>query len=102
MPAKSSIRQNKTKVGFAPKQIRFEFSAPEAQEVFVTGEFNNWDTKAAPMKKDVSGMWKATIPLRPGRYEYRFVSDGNWKTDPSCSGCAPNNFGSLNCVRIVV
>ncbi len=102
MAGKRSVRQNETKVGAAPKRVQFEFSTPEAQEVFVTGEFNNWDTKAIPLKKNANGMWKITIPLTPGRYEYRFVSDGSWENDPSCSGCVLNNFGSLNCVRIVV
>jgi hypothetical protein len=39
--------------------------------------------------------------VMPGRYEYRFLRDGNWENDRSCSGCVPNDFGSLNCVRIV-
>jgi 1,4-alpha-glucan branching enzyme len=83
------------------KKVRFEFSAPEAREVFLTGEFNEWDRTANPLKKDKNGMWKLTLPLRPGRYEYRFLTDGNWENDRSCSGCVPNEFGSLNCVRIV-
>jgi 1,4-alpha-glucan branching enzyme len=83
------------------KIVRFEFSAPEAREVFVAGEFNNWDGRANPLKKEKNGMWKLTLPLMPGRYEYRFLTDGNWENDPSCSGCVPNEFGSLNCVRIV-
>ena len=85
----------------APKKVQFEFSAPEAREVFVAGEFNGWDVRANPLKKEESGMWKTFIPLTNGRYEYRFLKDGNWENDRSCSGCVPNNFGSLNCVRIV-
>ena len=85
----------------APKKARFEFSAPEAHEVFVAGEFNDWDVRANPLKKDEDGMWKLALPLMPGRYEYRFLTDRNWENDRSCSGCVPNNFGSLNCVRIV-
>ncbi len=96
MAAKKPLKKNKKQV-----RVEFEFSAPEAHEVFVTGEFNGWDTRANPMRKDKDGMWKTTIPLAPGRYEYRFLSDGNWENDPSCSGCVPNGFGSLNCVRMV-
>jgi len=84
-----------------PKKVQFEFSAPEACEVFLAGEFNNWDGRANPLKKDKNGMWKLTLPLMPGRYEYRFLTDGNWENDRSCSGCVSNSFGSLNCVRIV-
>ena len=85
----------------APKKVQFEFSAPEVREVFITGEFNNWDGRANPLKKEKNGMWKLTLPLMPGRYEYRFLTDGNWENDRSCSGCVPNKFGSVNCVRIV-
>ena len=85
----------------ALKKVQFEFSAPEAHEVFLAGEFNGWNTRATTMRKDENGMWKTTIPLAPGRYEYRFLSDGNWENDRSCSGCVSNSFGSLNCVKMV-
>jgi len=97
MIGKKMAREKKA----TPKKVQFEFSAPEAREVLVAGEFNNWDGRANPLKKDKNGMWKLTLPLMPGRYEYRFLTDGNWENDRSCAGCVPNNFGSLNCVRIV-
>ncbi|OGP71108.1 MAG: hypothetical protein A2W09_08230 [Deltaproteobacteria bacterium RBG_16_50_11] len=84
-----------------PEKVQFEFSAPEAREVFIAGEFNHWDVRATPLKKEKSGIWKITLPMTPGRYEYRFLTDGKWENDPSCSGCVPNKFGSLNCVRTV-
>ncbi len=101
MAGKRQAGQNATKGKDAPKKVQFEFSAPEAREVFIAGEFNNWNAKANPLKKDKYGLWKITLPLTPGKYEYRFLSDGKWENDPSCSGCVPNKFGSLNCIRIV-
>lgn len=83
------------------KKIEFEFPAPDATKVYLSGDFNNWDTSANPMKKDKKGLWKATVSLKPGRYEYRFFKDGKWENDPCCAGCVPNEFGSENCVRIV-
>ena len=85
----------------ANEKVKFEFSAPEAQEVWLVGDFNNWAICTNPMKKDRKGLWKATLPLAPGRYEYRFLADGQWENDPSCSCCVPNQFGSMNCVRTV-
>ncbi len=84
-----------------PIKVQFEFVAPEAQRVYLTGDFNNWDTHGHPMKKDKKGTWKTTVSLKPGKYEYRFLKDGNWENDPACAGCVPNDFGSMNCVRIV-
>jgi 1,4-alpha-glucan branching enzyme len=83
------------------KKVPFEFMAPDARKVSLAGDFNDWDTTASPMKKDKKGMWKATVSLNPGRYEYRFLVDGNWENDPACCDCVPNEFGTQNCVRIV-
>jgi len=83
------------------KKVQFEFLAPDAQKVYLAGDFNNWDTSASLMKKDKKGVWKATVTLMPGRYEYRFLVNGNWVNDPACCDCVPNEFGSQNCVKIV-
>jgi 1,4-alpha-glucan branching enzyme len=84
-----------------PKKVQFELLAPDAQKVYLAGNFDNWDTRANPMKKDKKGKWKITVSLKPGRYEYRFLKDGDWENDPACCDCVPNEFGSQNCVRIV-
>jgi len=85
----------------ATKKIKFEFLAPEAKEVYLAGDFNNWNIGTHPMKKYKDGRWKTILPLEPGKYEYRFFIDGRWENDPACSCCIPNEFGSQNCVRIV-
>lgn len=84
------------------KKIRFEFYSPVAKEVSLAGNFNQWNPKANPMKKYNKGIWKITLPLKPGRYEYRFHVDGKWENDLSCSSYVTNEFGGVNCVRIVV
>ena len=85
----------------ATRKVQFDFPSPEAKEGYLAGEFNGWDTHAKKMKKDKEGIWKATLSLKPGRYEYRLFVDGLWKNAPSCTGCVPNEFGTLNCVKIV-
>jgi len=93
--------KGKAKGGELKKRVQFECLAPDAQKVCLVGNFNNRDAKTNPMKKDKNGIWKTTLSLKPDRYEYRFFIDGNWENDPSCSCCAPNEFGSQNCVKIV-
>ncbi len=83
------------------KKTQFNLHAPEAVEVFLAGDFNNWNVAADSMKKSKKGTWKASVSLKPGRYEYRFIVDGSWINDPSCSECIPNEFGGLNCVVFV-
>lgn len=82
------------------KTIEFRLSMPEARGVCVVGSFNNWDTKRTPMQKDATG-WKVTISLAPGRYEYRFVADGQWLSDPNAKESVGNDFGSTNSVLVV-
>jgi 1,4-alpha-glucan branching enzyme len=88
-------------VKFIQPKIKFEYSAPEAKEVSLVGNFNQWNSQANPMKKDKKGIWKVTLSLEPGRYEYRFIVDGNWVNNPSCSSCVAYDFGGEICVRIV-
>ena len=95
MVAKSKTKKNLT------KRVQFEFLALDAQEVYLAGDFNNWETSTNLMKKDKKGIWKTIFSLTPRRYEYRFLVDGNWENDPSCCDCVPNEFGSQNCVRVV-
>ena len=83
------------------RSIAFTFEAPAAQLVSLAGDFNNWDTMAAPMHVDADGMWHLRVPLKPGRYEYRFVADGVWRDDPTAQQRTANALGGENCVKIV-
>ena len=94
--------KSKTKSGIITREVQFEFAAPDAKEVNLVGSFNNWDISETPMKKDKIGVWKRSLSLEAGIYEYRFFVDGNWEDDPSCSSCVPNEFRTKNCVRSVV
>lgn len=68
----------------------------------VAGTFNNWDQSKTPMRRDGSdSIWKVSLPLKPGRYEYRFVVDGQWISDPNARESAINDFGSTNSVLVV-
>jgi 1,4-alpha-glucan branching enzyme len=86
-----------------PKLMKTEFSlsAPQAKSVFIAGNFNQWNLSAHPLKQDKKGVWKISLPLGSGRYEYRFLVDGQWQNDPNCSSFIENPFGTLNCLRIV-
>jgi hypothetical protein len=91
--------------GPAPRQgeraIEFKLRNPHAKSAFVAGSFNSWDLKRTPMQKEDDGEWKATVSLPPGRYEYRFVVDGHWISDPKAKESVHNSFGSTNSVITV-
>ena len=83
------------------KKVEFSLSAPEAKNAFIAGSFNQWDPYSHSLKKDKQGISKISLPLSPGRYEYRFFVDGQWQNDPHCSSFVENPFGTLNCLKIV-
>ena len=83
------------------RAVQFAFQSPTARQVSLAGDFNNWDTKAAPMRKGPDGVWHLSVALKPGRHEYRFFADGVWCDDPAALQKAANSLGTENCVRIV-
>ena len=80
------------------KTAEFSLYAPQAKKVSLAGSFNKWNPKTISAKKDNKGNWKAEIELKPGKYEYKFVVDGNWIDDPKCNWKVSNSFGSQNCM----
>ncbi len=80
------------------KPTEFKLYAPGAKKVVISGSFNKWNTEKLLAKKDSKGSWSAKAALKPGRYEYKFIVDGNWVNDPRCTACVANAFGSHNCV----
>ena len=74
-----------------------------AQKIFLAGSFNDWNPGATPMVREGSRHWAVTLPLAPGRYEYKFVVDGEWCCEPGCTAvgvqcpnCVMNEFGTMN------
>ncbi len=83
------------------KPVDFVLNRPHAASVAVAGSFNNWDATRTPMRREPQGSWKATVWLPAGRYEYRFVVDGQWISDPSAKEHVQNAYGSTNSVLVV-
>src|SRR5210317_2258917 len=81
-----------------PKRRRVTFSliSPDAKEVILMGDFNQWNPKVHPMKKNKTGVWEKVTLLFPGTYEYRFMVDGQWKNDPNNNQTRTNRFGTKN------
>ena len=83
------------------RRVTFTLEFPLAREVILMGDFNQWNPKTHLMKKDKSGVWKKDTLLYPGRYEYRFLVDGQWRNDPNNHQTCANNFGSYNNIVMV-
>ena len=83
------------------KRQTFSFNAPAAMSVQLVGDFTHWQSEPIQLKKDKSGIWRATVDLGPGSYHYRFLVDGEWRDDPECTVRVANPFGGQNAVRHV-
>jgi 1,4-alpha-glucan branching enzyme len=96
-----SKRSKKSAPASAPtvsSATHLQIHAPEAKAVFVAGTFNDWRTDATPLEPQGSGLWTVALELAPGMYEYLFVVDGCWCSDPCGSEVVPNPFGGQNAV----
>jgi hypothetical protein len=97
-------KRQKTKTANAVHRshcARLEFNHPCAGEVCIAGSFNDWHPAAMPMVSLGDGKWRKELTLPPGRYEYRFVVDGQWMDDPTAKETVPNPFGGFNAVLVV-
>ena len=83
------------------RKMTFSLYAPEAGCVSLAGDFNSWNLDVHPLEKASDGLWERVVCLPPGRYEYKFVVDGQWHNDPRCTVYTPNPFGGENCVVIL-
>ena len=66
--------------------VTFNFYDPTAQQVSVTGDFEEIRWQNLPMTKQENGVWTVTTkPLNPELYSYSLSVDGQRFIDPSNS-----------------
>jgi len=64
-----------------PKVCRVTFrlpkvAAPEAKNVYIVGDFNNWNTHENPMIKQKNGDYTISLDLEPGKnYKFSYLID---------------------------
>jgi 1,4-alpha-glucan branching enzyme len=75
-------------------------SAVEAGEVYLVGDFNDWDATTTPMKRLKSGDYSVTLSLDVDRsYRFRYLVDGQrWVNDWQADEYVPNEFGTEDSV----
>src|SRR5574340_228773 len=84
--------------------VRFAVWAPNAENVSVAGEFNDWDARRHPMRRRNAGIWELFLPgLCEGTvYKYnirsRFAGYQQMKADPYAFCCeTPPKSASVVC-----
>ena len=80
--------------------IRFSYQPLTAgdYEVGIAGDFTEW--KIYPLV-DHDGLYLYETDLKPGRYRYKFIINGEWQLDPSNPDTEPDPYGGLNSIITV-
>ncbi len=89
------------KVSPRTQNTTFKIELPDAQSVFLVGDFNNWDTHSNPMKKGKDGYWKTELKLQPGEYQFRYLVDGNYWVNDDTAPQIANAFGTDNSLATI-
>jgi hypothetical protein len=60
----------------------FYYKNAAAKNVFLLGDFNDWNPYSLPMRQNASGLWEGEADILPGSYTYVFLVDGVYIRDP--------------------
>ena len=79
--------------------VVFAIKAPEAREIHVVGDFNQWKAgEGTRLLKNENGGWEKRLDLPPGRYKYKFIIDGEWVLDDQNPDREQNSFGTFDSI----
>lgn len=82
-------------------EVDIEVEFPDASEVYIAGDFNGWDSESDRLEEVGDDVFRISLSLQPGTYEYKFVVDGDWKEDPGNPDTVPDPYGGVNSVLTV-
>lgn len=78
----------------------FTFFRPQAQQVFIAGDFNDWREGEFTMSPMGDGYWTARMRMPAGVFKFRYCADGAWYTDFAAFGVEPGRFGLDSVIRV--
>ena len=84
------------------REVTVRFRDARAADVRIAGDFNGWiPDRGVQSRIETEGsdrVWTKVLLLPPGTYEYRYVVDGEWCTDPDNLDRTPGPMGQPNSV----
>ena len=88
-----------------PREVVVRFRDGQASDVRIAGDFNGWvpdkGVRSLIEADDGTRVWTKILQLSPGRYEYRYVVDGEWREDPDNPEVMTTSVGGRNSVLVV-
>lgn len=88
-------------VQLGPRQVKegvvFSYYDPIAKSVQLVGDFSKWKPVEDLMVQEKENkIWKGIIHLEPGKHQYKFIVDGEWRIDPYNSKVTTSDIGVNN------
>ena len=77
------------------KPVTFICRTPQANSVYLAGDFNDWNPWADRMERQVDGAWLLELLLSHGHHQYVFLVDGKPTLDPKAYGVAHSDKGEM-------
>jgi hypothetical protein len=74
--------------------LTFVYIGTAGRQVSISGDFNNWDPFADPLKESEPGVYTIGIRVRPGSHYYCFFTNGTRIIDPLNPGVAKDPAGN--------
>ncbi|MEM7412475.1 MAG: AAA family ATPase [Myxococcota bacterium] len=87
------------------REVVVRFRESRAHDVRIAGDFNGWvpdrGVRSLVEAEGDDRVWTKILQLSPGRYQYRYVVDGEWRDDPENPDAVTNQNGGRNSVLVV-
>jgi chromosome partitioning protein len=89
----------------ARREVVIRYRDLRASDVRIAGDFNGWvpdkGVRSLIETEGTTRVWTKILRLPPGRYQYRYVVDGEWREDPENPETANGAVGGRNSVLVV-
>jgi chromosome partitioning protein len=102
-PAEQAAAASDSRSALDPgREIVVRFRDSGATDVRIAGDFNGWvpdkGVRSLIESDGEARVWTKILHLPPGRYEYRYVVDGEWREDPDNPNTVSTTVGGRNSI----
>ena len=80
--------------------VEFGFFRPEANQVSLAGDFNDWRCDTTLMAKGADGWWRIKLKLEAGTYRFKYLADNQWHTDYAAFGVEISPYGWNSVLKV--
>ncbi|QEN09396.1 hypothetical protein EXM22_15940 [Oceanispirochaeta crateris] len=81
-PPEQRVRQLSPVLRDEKGTVEFYIQTSPGKRVYLAGDFNRWDPYMTALREKEPGLYSAVLSIKPGRYAYYFLIDGEPVPDP--------------------